>query len=361
MVTMAMSPSHSGSFKKSGSETGVGYLRGSKIGTVKFFNEQKGFGFIEQAEGGEDVFAHILDMADGMMPMKGDVLNYDMGANKKKPGRMLAVNISGGSSKQQAYGVRGGSATQLAHGAAKNSGGGMEMVSMMNMLHMMMAMIMDGKGTCFDKRKCELAQQEVKKQQLEAQKAAAEADAKKCVEMQNKLDKCEMMVHSLESKFNELAERLRGDCSGVPSEASEESEESDSLATLQDFEQLFGKKMEDVMKELEKKAEEHGKGDNETKSKDVVNKSEKAKSETVEEQPNMKNMREMMEALSKTPMARAVDKTEKGKSKASDSRVEVFKCSSCMAPMTNYSNLKQHFESKHPKLLCPAEESFAPA
>ena len=30
----------------------------SKVGTVKWFNEAKGFGFIEQ-EGGPDVFAHF--------------------------------------------------------------------------------------------------------------------------------------------------------------------------------------------------------------------------------------------------------------------------------------------------------------
>jgi CspA family cold shock protein len=103
----------------------------AQFGTVKFFNEQKGYGFIEQCTFGENVFMHIGEMADGMMPRKGDILSYDMGKNKKKPGKMMAVN------------VRGGSATQLAYGAAEYGGDGMDMRSMMPMMHMMMTMMID--------------------------------------------------------------------------------------------------------------------------------------------------------------------------------------------------------------------------
>ncbi|GJN89377.1 hypothetical protein Rhopal_002357-T1 [Rhodotorula paludigena] len=43
-------------------------------------------------------------------------------------------------------------------------------------------------------------------------------------------------------------------------------------------------------------------------------------------------------------------------------RAAAFKisCPSCKLPLSDYTNFKAHFESKHPKLPLPTEESLAP-
>jgi CspA family cold shock protein len=49
-------------------------------GTVKWFNDAKGFGFIEPEEGGPDVFAHFsaIDM-DGFRTLKqGSKVSYEL-------------------------------------------------------------------------------------------------------------------------------------------------------------------------------------------------------------------------------------------------------------------------------------------
>jgi len=76
----------------------------SQTGECKHFNARTGFGFIIQADG-TDLFVHIQDCTDGMCPQKGDILSYDVGPSKVKPGQNAACNVSGGSAKQSESGA----------------------------------------------------------------------------------------------------------------------------------------------------------------------------------------------------------------------------------------------------------------
>jgi CspA family cold shock protein len=48
-------------------------------GTVKFYNEQKGFGFIQPADGGKDVFVHAtaLERAGITRLVEGQKVSFD--------------------------------------------------------------------------------------------------------------------------------------------------------------------------------------------------------------------------------------------------------------------------------------------
>jgi CspA family cold shock protein len=62
------------------------------IGTVKWFNDAKGFGFIEPQAGGADVFAHFSAVQmDGFRTLKqGSVVSYELVQGPKGD---LAQNI----------------------------------------------------------------------------------------------------------------------------------------------------------------------------------------------------------------------------------------------------------------------------
>jgi CspA family cold shock protein len=61
-------------------------------GTVKWFNESKGFGFITQDDGGADVFAHYSEIqGDGFKSLaEGDAVSFDVVDGDKGP---KATNI----------------------------------------------------------------------------------------------------------------------------------------------------------------------------------------------------------------------------------------------------------------------------
>ena len=62
-------------------------------GTVKFFNENKGYGFIAPDEGGNDAFVHISALErSGMRTLRENQrVSYDLQEDRR--GKMAAVNI----------------------------------------------------------------------------------------------------------------------------------------------------------------------------------------------------------------------------------------------------------------------------
>lgn len=61
-------------------------------GTVKFFNTQKGFGFIQPVDGGNDVFVHIsaVERAGMSTLHEGQKLNYEVISER---GKLAASNL----------------------------------------------------------------------------------------------------------------------------------------------------------------------------------------------------------------------------------------------------------------------------
>jgi len=53
-------------------------------GTVKFFNEDKGFGFITPDNGGKDLFVHATEIQNGPIN-QGDKVEFEVGEGKKGP------------------------------------------------------------------------------------------------------------------------------------------------------------------------------------------------------------------------------------------------------------------------------------
>jgi CspA family cold shock protein len=61
-------------------------------GTVKWFNAQKGYGFIQPDDGSKDVFVHISAVERaGMSLTEGQKIGYDI--EKGQQGKSSAVNL----------------------------------------------------------------------------------------------------------------------------------------------------------------------------------------------------------------------------------------------------------------------------
>ena len=68
-------------------------VRSMSTGTVKWFNSQKGFGFIQPDAGGADVFVHISAVERaGMATLNdGQKVSYELQAGRD--GRESAINL----------------------------------------------------------------------------------------------------------------------------------------------------------------------------------------------------------------------------------------------------------------------------
>jgi cold shock protein len=63
-------------------------------GTVKWFNEQKGYGFIQPDDGGKDIFVHISAVQrSGLQGLSdGQKVSFELQADRRT-GKTAAVNL----------------------------------------------------------------------------------------------------------------------------------------------------------------------------------------------------------------------------------------------------------------------------
>jgi CspA family cold shock protein len=77
-----------------GAKQGIRSIPMAMAGTVKFFNGERGYGFIKPDDGGRDVFVHItaVERAGLKTLMEGQRISFDVEPDKKGKGPK-AVNL----------------------------------------------------------------------------------------------------------------------------------------------------------------------------------------------------------------------------------------------------------------------------
>jgi cold shock protein len=81
--------------KREGSNTDSSERRTMQAGTVKFYNDQKGFGFIQPDDGGKDVFVHAtaLERAGIRGLHEGQKVSFDT-QEDRRTGKIAVGNIT---------------------------------------------------------------------------------------------------------------------------------------------------------------------------------------------------------------------------------------------------------------------------
>ncbi|HNR91333.1 MAG TPA: cold shock domain-containing protein [Dokdonella sp.] len=62
-------------------------------GTIRKWNDERGFGFIEPAGGGNDVFLHVSAFPRGIRPVVGDAVSFDLVVDADGRRRAAAVQV----------------------------------------------------------------------------------------------------------------------------------------------------------------------------------------------------------------------------------------------------------------------------
>lgn len=64
-----------------------------KKGTIKFYNNEKGFGFIFDEETKSDIYFHINDWKNGSVPNGNDDVKFDLSKSKNNKPKAININL----------------------------------------------------------------------------------------------------------------------------------------------------------------------------------------------------------------------------------------------------------------------------